>query len=60
MRALKPGARIVFMSVWPVLKSFPAIGTWRSRARSHAAGKSTQRFGAPLANGTRSLMQAHA
>ena len=27
MRALKPGARIVFISVWPVLKSLPPIGT---------------------------------
>jgi hypothetical protein len=26
MRALKPGARIVFIRVWPVLKSFPADG----------------------------------
>ena len=26
MRALKPGARIVFISVWPVLKSLPQIG----------------------------------
>ena len=25
-RALKPGARIVFISVWPVLKSLPVIG----------------------------------
>ena len=27
MRALNPGARIVFISVWPVLKSLPVIGT---------------------------------
>ena len=26
IRVLKPGARIVFMSVWPVLKSLPADG----------------------------------
>ena len=27
MRVLKPGARIVFINVWPVLKSLPPIGT---------------------------------
>ena len=32
MRALKPGARMVFISVWPVLKSLPQIGTRISRA----------------------------
>ena len=34
MRALRPGAMIVFISVWPVLKSLPQIGTPRSRASS--------------------------
>ena len=29
MRALKPGASSVFIRVWPVLKSLPAIGTPR-------------------------------
>ena len=33
-RALKPGARIVFIRVWPVLKSLPEIGVWVSRASS--------------------------
>ena len=27
MRAFRPGAMIVFIRVWPVLKSLPAIGT---------------------------------
>ncbi len=49
MRALKPGARIVFISVWPVLKSLPQIGTPFFLASSTSAGISTERFGAPLA-----------
>ena len=50
MRALKPGARMVFISVWPVLKSLPVIGTpFFLRASSSSAGVSTVRFGAPLA-----------
>ena len=57
IRALKPGASSVFMSVWPVLKSFPAIGTPRRAANSIMQGRSTLRLGAPLANGT-SLMSA--
>ena len=48
-RALKPGARIVFISVWPVLKSLPVIGTLFCLASSMSAGVSTVRFGAPLA-----------
>ena len=60
MRALRPGAMTVFISVWPVLKSLPAMATWCSRASSPAAGKSTARFGAPFANGTPSFRQAHA
>ena len=47
-RALKPGARMVFMRVCPVLKSLPAMATLRSRASSRRAGVSTARFGAPL------------
>src|SRR6187551_2550737 len=31
MRAFMPGARIVFINVWPVLKSLPLIGTHSSR-----------------------------
>ena len=42
---------MVFISVWPVLKSFPATGTRRVPAISVSAGMSTVRFGAPLANG---------
>ena len=49
MRAFSPGAMIVFISVWPVLKSLPAIGTPRAFAISVSAGTSTVRFGAPLA-----------
>jgi hypothetical protein len=42
IRALKPGARIVFMSVCPVLKSFPAIGTPRSSAVPRGPGSRRQ------------------
>ena len=58
MRALKPGASIVFMSVWPVLKSLPAIGTPFCSASISSAGESAERFGAPLAYGTPSMMAA--
>ena len=51
MRALNAGAKTVFISVCPVLKSFPQIATLCSCASSCMAGKSTVRFGAPLANG---------
>ena len=60
MRALSPGAMIVFIHVWPVLKSFPEIGTPRLFASSISAGVSTARFGAPLQYGTPSMMHAHA
>lgn len=60
MRALSPGAMMVFMSVWPVLKSFPATGTPRCSASCSSAGKSTDRLGAPLAYGTPSMMAAYA
>ena len=60
MRALKPGARIVFISVWPVLKSLPVTGTSFLRASSSSAGMSRLRFGAPLANGTPCLRHAYA
>src|SRR5262249_78366 len=36
------------------------MGTSFARASSHAAGKSTVRLGAPLANGTFSFRHAHA
>ncbi len=49
MRVLKPGARIVFMSVWPVLKSLPPIGTPLSSASASSAPMSADRLGAPLA-----------
>ena len=60
IRALNPGARIVFMSVWPVLKSFPQIATLLSCASCWIAGMSTVRFGAPFANGTPLVTEAHA
>jgi hypothetical protein len=46
---------IVFIRVWPVLKSLPATGTPFCAASSSRAGKSTERLGAPLAYGTPSL-----
>ena len=60
MRALMPGAMTVFSQVWPVLKSLPEIGTPLSFASSISAGMSTVRFGAPLQNGTPSMIAAHA
>ena len=51
IRALKPGARIVFISVWPVLKSLPPIGTPLRSASSIMHGRSQLRLGAPLAYG---------
>ena len=48
-RALKPGARIVFISVWPVLKSLPPMGEPVFFASSMSAGKSAERLGAPFA-----------
>jgi hypothetical protein len=60
MRALKPGARIVFISVWPVLKSLPVIGTLLAAASSSMHGMSMARFGAPLPNGTPELIAAYA
>ncbi len=58
MRALSIGASTVFISVWPVLKSLPQIGTPRSLASVSIAGMSTVRFGAPLAKGTPSISAA--
>src|SRR5215831_11447183 len=60
IRALKAGAMTVFIKVWPVLKSLPAIGTSRCLASCQAAGKSTVKFGAPLAKGMPSWMHAQA
>ncbi len=60
MRALMPGAMTVLSQVCPVLKSLPEIGTPFSFASSTSAGMSTQRFGAPLQNGTPSMSAAHA
>jgi hypothetical protein len=60
MRAFSPGARMVFIIVWPDLKSLPEIATPSRFASSWIAGKSTVRLGAPFANGTPSMMAAHA
>src|SRR6185437_211564 len=60
MRALKAGARTVFIMVWPVLKSLPPIGIFRSSASAASAGTSTQRLGAPFAKGTFSIRAAYA
>jgi len=57
-RALKAGASTVFISVWPVLKSLPQMGTSRSRDSSSIAGMSTVKFGAPFAKGTPSISEA--
>ena len=58
IRAFRPGAMIVFINVWPVLKSLPHTGKCCSWARYVSAGISTVRFGAPLANGTPDLRAA--
>jgi hypothetical protein len=60
MRALKAGARTVFIMVCPVLKSLPQMGAAFFLESSTMAGVSTVRFGAPLANGTPSLNAAYA
>ena len=60
MRALNPGARMVFISVCPVLKSFPQMATLWSCASFWIAGISTVRFGAPLAKGTPLVTEAQA
>src|SRR5882757_9154594 len=60
MRALNAGASTVFINVCPVLKSLPQIATLCSSASCCIAGKSTVKFGAPLANGTPLVTEAHA
>src|SRR5215831_7766767 len=59
IRDLKPGARIVFISVWPVLKSLPPIGTPLRSASSSMHGGSHDRLGAPFAYGTRDCSAAY-
>ena len=59
-RACNPGATIVFIKVCPVLKSFPAIGTFSSNASCSNAGISIVRLGAPFANGTPDFIAAYA
>ncbi len=60
IRALRPGARMVFIRVWPVLKSLPPMGTPSRSARAIMHGRSQLRLGAPLANGTPDMMAAYA
>src|SRR6266516_908868 len=60
IRALKAGESTVFIIVWPVLKSLPPMGRWRSSASFSSAGTSTVRLGAPFANGTPSMSAAQA
>ena len=49
---------MVFIRVWPVLKSLPVTGTLFWRASSISAGKSKLRLGAPLAIGMPSFRKA--
>ena len=58
--ALNAGASTVFIRVWPVLKSFPAIGVPVFFASSSSAGTSAERLGAPLAYGMPPLIAAYA
>ena len=51
-RVLNIGAKTVFISVCPLLKSLPAMGTCFCAANSHMAGMSTHKFGAPMMKGT--------
>src|SRR5262249_11877922 len=60
IRALKPGARIVFKSVWPVLKSLPQIGTLWRRAAASGPGLAAVRWGARLASGPPLVVAAQA
>ena len=53
-----PGAITVFIQVWPVLKSLPQIGSRFCCASAIIAGTSTDRLGAPFANGTSSISAA--
>ena len=59
-RAFRPGAMIVFISVWPVLRSLPASGARVFAARSTSAGMSAVRFGAAFAYGMPSQIAAYA
>ena len=60
MRAFSIGASTVLSSVWPDLKSLPAMGTPAVWASSTIAGTSTVRLGAPLMKGAPSLSAAYA
>ena len=56
--AFSIGPITVFTRVWPVLKSFPHMGTPLSRASFSKAVTSTVRLGAPFMNGTPSINAA--
>ncbi len=64
---LRPRQRVPMMganpdltSVWPVLKSLPAMGIPVFSASSHMAGMSTVVFGAPMMKGHPSDRAAYA
>jgi hypothetical protein len=57
-RERRPGAMTVFMNVWPVLPSLPAIGTFRRSASSMIAGASAATEGVKLPYGMRSRTAA--
>ena len=52
------GAKPDLTSVWPVLKSLPAIGILVFSAISHIAGMSTVVLGAPMMKGAPSAKAA--
>ena len=60
IRALRPGAMIVLISVWPVFMSLPQKGEPVFCASSRSAGTSALRFGAALPYGMPSLIAAYA
>ena len=57
-RVRSMGESTVFMSVCPVLKSLPAIGTFCCFAKSHISGMSIHKLGAPITKGAPSAMAA--
>src|SRR3712207_8297431 len=57
-RLRKAGARTVFIIVWPVLPSLPAIGTPRCSANCTRAGTSADSDGVKLAYPTPSQIAA--
>ena len=58
IRVLNIGASTVFISVCPLLKSLPEMGTFIFLENSHIAGVSTHKLGAPMMNGAPSAIAA--